>query len=110
MARAAAGTAAQVEEAWKRANILDPSQTGTLVVTVPTSDLQSWIAVRDQLSGVPAIQGSDLIALDRQGARLALHYVGDPAQLRLALAQRDLELSGNAPDWVLRRRDAAGPH
>jgi hypothetical protein len=110
MARAAAGTAAQVEEAWKRANILDPSQTGTLVVTVPASDLQSWIAVRDQLSGVPAIQGSDLIALDRQGARLALHYVGDPSQLRLALAQRDLELSGNAPDWVLRRRDAAGPH
>jgi hypothetical protein len=89
--------------------MLNPSQTGTLVVTVPAGDLQSWVAVRDQLNGIPAIQSSDLIALDRQGARLALHFVGDPQQLRLALAQRDLELSGGAPDWVLRRRGAAQP-
>lgn len=107
LARAIAGTVAQVEEAWKQANIIDFSQTGTLTVTVPISDLQSWIAVRDHLQGMPEIRRSELLSINRQEARVALHYVGDPAQLRLALAQRDLVLSGEDPDWVLQRRAGA---
>lgn len=104
LARAIAGTVAQVEEAWKQANIIDFSQTGTLTVTVPISDLQGWIAVRDRLKGMPEIPRSELLSIDRQEARVALHYVGDPTQLRVALAQRDLILSGDDPDWVLQRR------
>jgi len=109
LARAIAGTVAQVEEAWKQANIIDFSQTGTLTVSVPITDLPSWIAVRDRLQGMPEIRQSELLSIDRQAARVALHYVGDPAQLRLALAQRDLVLSGDDRDWVLQRRTGAAP-
>jgi hypothetical protein len=55
------------------------------------------------------VSSSTLLTLDRGGARIEIHFIGDPAQLRLALAQRDLELSGNDPDWVLQRRSAAAP-
>lgn len=109
LSRAAAGVAGTVTDAWKQANIIDYSQTGTLVVSVPLTDLLSWVAVRGRLGAVPAIQRLELTALDRQRALVTLHYVGNPAQLRLALAQRDLDLSGNDPDWVLQRRSAAAP-
>ena len=94
----------RLEESWKAANILDLRQSGTLVVRVPAPQLADWIAVRDRLEGMAAIQSSDLLSLDRTGARVSIHYLGDPAQLRLALAQRDLVLSGSDPDWVLERR------
>jgi hypothetical protein len=44
------------------------------------------------------------MSIDRDGARVEIRYIGDAAQLRLALAQRNLELSGSDPDWVLRPR------
>ena len=101
------GTAQQLEDGWKAANMLDFRHTGTMSVRVPVEDLKGWIAIRDRLAGIPAIQRSDLIALGRGEARLAIHYYGDPEQLRLALAQRDLALTGSDPDWVLARRQAA---
>jgi Uncharacterized protein conserved in bacteria (DUF2066) len=104
MTRALSDTMARVEEAWKVANILDARQGGTLLVRVATASLRDWIAVRDRLTGIPAVRSSQLMSIDRDGARVELHYVGDAAQLRLALAQRNLELSGSDPDWVLRQR------
>jgi hypothetical protein len=109
LTRAAVGVAETVTDAWKQANIIDFRQTGTLVVSVPLTDLSSWIAVRGRLGAVPAIQRLELTALDRQRALVTLHYVGSAAQLRTALAQRDLDLGGSDPDWVLQRRGAATP-
>ncbi len=107
MARGITLTMARIEEAWKVANILDPRQSGTLVVRVPTATLEDWVAVRDRLARIPAVRASQLITLDRDGARVEIRYLGDPAQLRLALAQRNLELSGADPDWVLQQRAGA---
>lgn len=109
MARAIAGIDSQVEEAWKVANIVNYEEPGTLVVTVPGGGLENWVAVRQQLAGIPAIERTEILSLDQQEARIAIHYYGDPAQLRMALAQRDLELSGNSPDWVLVRRGGSAP-
>jgi hypothetical protein len=106
LSRAAAATADRVTEAWKQANIIDYSQSGTLVASVPVADLPGWIAVRGRLSAVPSIQRLELMALDRQRAIVSLRYAGTAAQLRVALAQHDLDLGGSDPDWVLRRRDA----
>jgi hypothetical protein len=107
LARAVAGTADQVAEAWKQANLIDYSQTGELVVSVPAGDLPSWIAVRDRLAAIQAVQRVELTALDRQRALVSLHYVGAVAQLRSALVQHDLDLTGSDPNWVLERRDVA---
>jgi len=107
LARAVAGTTAQVNDAWKQANMLDYSQTATLTVTVPADDLNSWIAVRQRLAATTAVRSSQLLSLDRHGARIELHYVGSPEQLRVGLAQNNLALSGSDPDWVLQRGGAA---
>ena len=99
--RAAAGTDAQIEEAWKAANVIDFSQAGTFAVSVPITDLQSLAAVNTRLAGISAIQRTDLVSLNRQMAHILIHYVGDPSQLRVALAQSNLELSGDPSSLVL---------
>jgi Uncharacterized protein conserved in bacteria (DUF2066) len=114
LVRAIAGTAAQVNDAWKQANMLDYSQTATLTVTVPADDLNTWLAVRQRLAATTAVRSSQLLSLDRHGARIELRYVGSPEQLRVGLAQNNLNLSGSDPDWVLQRganalRGAPGP-
>ena len=106
-AAAIAGTAQQVEQAWKEANILDYSRAATIIVSVPVGELQRYVEVRDRLAQLPGIERSELLSLDRQQARLAIHYFGTPDQLRTALAQRDLSLGGQDPDWVLERRAAS---
>jgi hypothetical protein len=103
LARAIAGTVAQVNDAWKQANMLDYSQTATLTVTVPADNLNSWLAVRQRLAATTAVRSSQLLSLDRHGARVELHYVGSPDQLRVGLAQNNLNLSGSDPDWILQR-------
>jgi hypothetical protein len=107
LAAAVTGTAAQVEEAWKTANIIDFGHTDAITVSVPLDGIETWIAIRKRLAGIPAIRRTEVVSLDRGEARLTLDYYGDPDQLRLALAQRDLALSGTDPDWVLAPRQAA---
>jgi hypothetical protein len=107
LARVVEGVAGAVEDAWKRENLLRFGQQATLAVAVPVQSIEDWVAVRERLSGIAAIQRADLLALDRKEARLELRYLGDPAQLKLALAQRDLVLEEGSPSWTLRRRGAA---
>jgi len=78
-------------------------------VRVPSGELKRYVEVRDRLAQLPVIERSELLSLDRQQARIAIHYFGTPDQLRTALAQRDLSLAGQDPDWVLEPR-VATPH
>lgn len=110
MARAVAGTVAQIEDAWKAANILDVSQVASLTASVPITALQDWVSVSRRLGAIPAVQKTDLMTIDRQHAEIMIHYVGDLTQLRLALAQNNLDLNGDAPDYVLAPLAANTPH
>ena len=106
LVRVANGVAAEVQEAWKRENLLRFGQDATLTAVVPLSDLADWVAVRDGLSGIAAVRRWELVSMTKQEAKLDIQYVGDPGQLRLALAQRDLALEEGSPFWTLRRRGA----
>jgi hypothetical protein len=106
LARAVEGVAASVEDAWKQENLLRYGQEATLAVSVPVQSIDDWVGVRERLSGIPAVQRADLVSLNRNEARIDLRYLGDPAQLKLALAQRDLVLEEGSPNWTLRRRGA----
>jgi hypothetical protein len=109
LAAAVATTAQKVEQAWKQANVLDYSHAATITVRVATGELQRFVDVRDRLKQLPGIERSDLVSLNRDEARLTLHYFGTTDQLRTALAQRDLVLGGQDPDWVIERRAATPP-
>jgi hypothetical protein len=105
--RAATEVAAQVEEEWKQDNLLRFGPEGTLSATVPLEGLADWLAVRGRLEGVAFIRDAELVSLSRNVAVVNLHYIGDIGQLRLALAQSDLDLFEGATSWILRLLDGA---
>jgi hypothetical protein len=104
MGRAVTASAAAVQEAWRRGNVLDSGKEEVLTADVPLAGIADWVVVRERLTGVPAVKRSDLVTLGRQVARIEIHYLGDPTRLRTALEQRDLVLDGSDGSWSVRPR------
>jgi hypothetical protein len=105
--RAAAKIAVQVEEDWKRDNLLRFDWEETLSVTVPLTGLADWLEVRRRLEGIPSIRDAELKSLSRSEAVVALRFIGDIDQMTLAVAQSDLDLFQGATSWILRLRDGS---
>jgi hypothetical protein len=101
LARAVGVVFEDISEAWKKATLQRTGEEATLIAVVPMSNLKDWLVVRDRLQSVPAIQRAALLSLSQEGARIEIHYVGDPKQLQLVLSQRDLVLAQGDADWTL---------
>jgi uncharacterized protein DUF2066 len=101
-----------LETAWKSESASPGGAAGpaaSLSVDVVLSSLNDWIEIRKRLASVPLITRIGVTALTRSEAVLDLGYAGDPQELALALAQRELTLAQNAGGWTLRRADAPAP-
>src|SRR4029077_8761230 len=96
-----AAVVTDVGEAWKKATLQQTGAEATLIAVVPMKTLREWVVVRDRLQNAPSIQRSVLLSLSQDGARIEIHYVGDPQQLQLVLSQRDLVLAQGDADWML---------
>ncbi len=102
-ARAADVVARDVQEDWKRRNLLRPGQALRITVAVPVSGLDEWLKIRRSLSGVAGVARSEVVTLTRTRGELDISFVGDERQLVLAMSQRDLDLSRDeAEGWLLR--------
>lgn len=94
--RKAADTAAlQIEELWKRQNLVSHESSGALLVTVNFGGLAEWLKIREKLERIALVRRQEVLELARNQATLALHHAGDVNQLRAALAQADLLLSSD---------------
>jgi hypothetical protein len=102
LARAAQQIESDIGEKWKADNLIHFDQAQEAVVTVPIANLENWLAVEARLAQVASIKRTALIFLSRSEAQIAVQFFGDPAQLKLALAQRDLILTGEGEGLVLR--------
>ena len=98
LARAADRVARDVEETWKRANLLDFDQRNRLQVEVPIDGLERWVTVRERLDRVARIESNAVSAKTRMLARLEIAYYGERRQLALALQQNDLVLERTNAD------------
>lgn len=101
MARAAAEVAADIEESWKRDNLLRFAEVGVLPVVVPIQSLKDWLVVKERLGRVAVVKNADVVILSRAEVRLNIQYLGNPDQLALALEQAELTLTESFGTWVL---------
>jgi hypothetical protein len=108
-ARAVAASDGDLEAAWKQQTLLSFGSEAALTADVALGSLGDWLFIRDHLVGVAAIRHADILSLGKQAARVEIHYTGDPARLQLALAQRDLALTGSGASWTLQRRGGGAP-
>ena len=99
--RAALAVVEQVEESWKSDVLPQLSREGRLVAYAPIQDLRQWVALRTQLGTVAAVRKSDLVSMSRNEAVVEITFSGDEAQLRLALAQRNIVLAEEGGRWRL---------
>jgi len=107
MQRAALEVTRGIEERWKGEQLLQFGREATLTVAVSFDDIVQWVAIRRRLADLAIIRRSDIMTLTRHQAVLNLVYIGDDSQLRVALAQRDLQLSPPAPDAAIPGSEAA---
>ncbi len=108
MARVANEVTLQIEDDWKKENIVRHGAASLLPVVVPLNSLAEWLAVRDRLGGVALVGGMEGIVLSRDQARLNLRFSGTLDQLQTAMAQADLRLSrGEGDTWLIVPSQAA---
>ncbi len=92
----------KMEEDWKRETVIRFDQQAELAVNVPVTDLGEWLAIRERLEAVSIVRAVNLAALTRRAARVVVQYLGGIDQLRVALAQKDVELVQEGGFWLLR--------
>ncbi|MEO5336779.1 MAG: DUF2066 domain-containing protein [Magnetospirillum sp. WYHS-4] len=107
--RAASALAVQVQDEWKRINVLRFDAMGITPAMVPVNGLKDWLEVRRRLEGVAVVRQIDVIQMSRDSVRIALHHLGDPQQLVTALKQSDLSLALEGDQWMLRSATAGIP-
>jgi hypothetical protein len=104
LAKAVSEVRKSVEDAWKRDNMLRFDAVQTLTIRVPIANLAEWTEVRKRLASVPSISKTEIVALTREAATLAVTFPGDGEQLAAALSTRDLALVQDGDVWTLSKR------
>jgi hypothetical protein len=101
--RAAVRVVQGLEERWKRETVVQPQDdTGDLIVRVALQGMNDWLEVRRRLAATGFVQGVSVKSLSRREAVVGLSFAGDANQLKLVLAQRQLDLQESADGWTLR--------
>lgn len=100
---AAVSIARDAEDNWKQKNILERSVEQTIAVHVPFGSLGDWLSIRKRLAGIAAVKDLAVLRLSVDRAEVELAYIGSADQLRLAMAQSNLELQYEAEQarWTL---------
>lgn len=91
-------------EGWKRDNLLERSVEQRIAISVPLRGLRDWLNVRAEFDTLAALRAIELRRLSIDRAEIEIVYLGNVDQLRLALAQRKLDLSyaAETASWTLR--------
>lgn len=104
--RAAKNLAVELEDSWKRNNLLQVNAIGVVAVSVLITGLQDWLDIQRRLEHISILKKIDLILLAQDEVRVNLYYLGSSDQLVTALAQADLALTPSNSGWILKRGQA----
>ncbi len=100
----------RLQETWKRQTIIrSDAVENMLAATVRFDDMREWLAIRNRLSGMPTVSDVQIEALSLTGAELFVTYVGSIAQLRVAMAQQELNLLESGMQNLIALRESLGP-
>ncbi len=90
-----------MDDLWKSRSALNPNARGTLTADVKVASLNQWGAIQSALSGTDNVTNVQVVAMNLGYARLSIAYMGSTTQLRDALSEQGLALSGRGDQWTL---------
>ena len=82
----------RAEEDWKRDNLQRATGQQRMSILVPLESLSNWLTISNRMTQVSPIIDMKLIRMSVKEAVVDLNYLGGPDQLRLSMAQSDLDL------------------
>jgi hypothetical protein len=100
--RSATEVTERIEELWKAENLLKFENMGVVAAIFPINSLAEWVDAKRRLVKVAVIENIEPVIFSRTEIRLNIHFIGEVDQLKLALAQTDMELKEDKIGWVLR--------
>jgi hypothetical protein len=100
--RSATEVTERIEELWKAENLLKFENMGVVAAIFPINSLAEWVDAKRRLVKVAVIENIEPVLFSRTEIRLNIHFIGEVDQLKLALAQTDMELKEDKIGWVLR--------
>src|SRR3546814_1236615 len=88
---------------WKRETLLQFQGQQRMQVSVPLRQLGDWVEIRRRLDNIATVKQVNIDHMSIQQAVLELLYQGSPDQLRVAMAQRNLDLTFQQQEgaWML---------
>ncbi|USG59467.1 DUF2066 domain-containing protein [Sneathiella marina] len=89
------------QDDWKQQNIIDFSVENTLAVTTTITGLEDWLHIQEQVKSLSSVSGTRTIDLSVAKAFWHVTFLGSIDQLRISLAQQDLQLVDNSGYWTL---------
>jgi hypothetical protein len=109
LGRAASAVGKDIENKWKHDNLLKLNWPNVAAIAVPITGIKDWLLIQKRLKGVALIRNLVLVLLALDEARVNVHYVGEPEQLRVALGQVDLSMVQEEGEWVIYLADLLKP-
>jgi hypothetical protein len=101
LVRAAKAVQDELADGWKRANLINYSTGGDLMVFIPITGLGDWAGIENKLIGLPVVRNARVIAMSKREVQLSIEYVGSTNQLQTALNQQNLSLSRMGDLWFI---------
>ncbi len=97
-----------IEDLWKAENLLRYDSVGVIAAVLPIKGLKEWVHAKKRFEKIAVIERIDLILFSRTEVRLNIHFIGENKQLKLALAQVDMELSEGQGSWTVKFQQSKG--
>ncbi|MEH6547530.1 MAG: hypothetical protein V7701_13920, partial [Sneathiella sp.] len=89
------------QEDWKQQNIIDFSVENTLAVTTTITGLEDWLRIQEKVKNLSSVSGIRTVDLSIAKAFWHITFLGSMDQLKVSLAQQDLQLVDNTGYWTL---------
>lgn len=98
------GAMSDMNEDWKSKTLVRFGESGQLQAAVEINSLAQWVAAREAIKGVSAVQSIKVESLSVSKAWVTLRYRGGLDQLAFSLNERNLELTQEGGTYVIRPR------
>jgi hypothetical protein len=107
-AATAEASAMKIAEGWKNRAAIDYSLRGRITADIQFESPDEWSKIRNQLNAVKSVSGMDVVGVSLHEAQVELSYYGRAEQLKDAMSQQDLDLTGEGAMYTLALADTSG--
>jgi len=91
----------EIEEDWKKDNLLRFEDSRKLIAQANLQGLSDLVLLKNKLKTNPFVQKIEIVRVSLNSALIRVQYIGHPDQLSLSLSQRDIVLTRGSVYWKL---------